>query len=341
MSFDPETLKGLKNFNDDIYFNRNVTFYGKVNLDRVDISGDSVNFSKNIEFTGGDISVNKLNSTFIDAQNINAGVSTFTDIYIDGKLYDGDGEFGTSGQVLASDGTNLNWINTSDANVGSASNVGTNEDGTNVDQYVTFVAAKTGNNPIRVDDGIKYNPSTNRLKVGIASATTVEATTVNSAAVNSATVTSTTVSATTYIGLPPTPDTFPSGGIIMWSGSINDIPNGWLLCNGSNGTPNLTNRFIVGASSDSGTGVTFDATTGAVSGAYAPNQTGGSVAHQLTVDEMPAHAHSYQAPVAGRVTTGSNVDIRAQTPSTTGSAGGNKYHENRPPYYALAYIMKS
>ena len=136
----------------------------------------------------------------------------------------------------------------------------------------------------------------------------------------------------------------PLGGIIMWSGAISDIPDKWHLCDGTIvndiQTPDLRGRFLVGAGSDAGTGVTFDAVTGAVSGQYAPGDTGGEVAHLLTVAEMPSHAHSYQAPVAGRVTTGSNVDIRAQTPSTTGSAGGDNYHENRPPYYAVAWIMK-
>jgi hypothetical protein len=45
----------------------------------------------------------------------------------------------------------------------------------------------------------------------------------------------------------------PIGGIIMWSGTIATIPSNWKLCNGTNGTPNLTNRFIIGASVDATT----------------------------------------------------------------------------------------
>jgi len=133
----------------------------------------------------------------------------------------------------------------------------------------------------------------------------------------------------------------PSGGIIMWSGSIASIPTGWVLCNGSNGTPDLRNRFIVGAHSDGSTGVTFNADTGAISGNYGPGNTGGKVAHQLTTAEMPSHSHSYQGGDRQSFGGGAVSQPVSQGGNTTGSAGGNDYHENRPPYYALAYIMKT
>ena len=134
----------------------------------------------------------------------------------------------------------------------------------------------------------------------------------------------------------------PSGGIIMWSGTIAGIPSGWALCDGNNGTPNLTNKFVVCAADDSGSGVTFNADTGVESGDYAPGDTGGSTAHQLTENEMPSHVHTGQhaqnmrGPDDGGIRytpNGTNVAMNA--------AGGDKYHENRPPYYALAYIMKT
>ena len=83
---------------------------------------------------------------------------------------------------------------------------------------------------------------------------------------------------------------FPSGGIIMWSGTIATIPSGWLLCNGSSGTPDLRNRFVIGAfSDDSGTAKTT------VTGS--PTQTGGSKdaivvshTHTATVTD-PGHFH--------------------------------------------------
>lgn len=76
---------------------------------------------------------------------------------------------------------------------------------------------------------------------------------------------------------------FPSGGIIMWSGSIASIPSGWYLCNGSNGTPNLQDRFVIGAGN-----------------AYAVNATGGATTATLSNTNLPSHTHTY----SGSSTTG-------------------------------------
>ena len=106
----------------------------------------------------------------------------------------------------------------------------------------------------------------------------------------------------------------------------------------------MRNRFIVGATSDNSSGVTFNADTGAVSGAYAPGNTGGKVAHQLTTAEMPSHNHSLRTAVnVWFMNPGQNSNYVSATYSTssTGDAGGNDYHENRPPYYALAFIMRT
>jgi len=114
----------------------------------------------------------------------------------------------------------------------------------------------------------------------------------------------------------------PSGVIMLWSGSIASIPTGWVLCNGSNGTPDLRNRFIVGAGST-----------------YAVAATGGEAAHTLTIDEVPSHTHSYRF---GTGSAGDPVGVGGGyiTNSSTGSTGGGQSHNNLPPYYALAYIMK-
>jgi microcystin-dependent protein len=189
----------------------------------------------------------------------------------------------------------------------------------------------------------------------------------------------------------------PIGGIIMWSGTIGNIPNRWQLCNGTNGTPDLRDRFIVGAGNE-----------------YSPGNTGGVNSVALTVEEMPSHNHTGTTGADGghnhtgttgdggahthtgktnntgshthtitvyetnKYASGNNtaLDRTGASTGTTGSdgshehtltinealdhthsitlvaatnhthsvtidnRGGSAAHENRPPYYALAYIMR-
>ncbi|MDE3185291.1 MAG: hypothetical protein KGM16_17905 [Bacteroidota bacterium] len=117
----------------------------------------------------------------------------------------------------------------------------------------------------------------------------------------------------------------PKGIISMWSGAIVDIPWGYALCDGTNGTPNLSGRFIVG----------YNATD---TDYNAIGKSGGEKQHILTIAEMPAHTHTQTGIAAansGTSGTGANNGT-----SNTGSTGGGLAHENRPPYYTLAYIIK-
>jgi hypothetical protein len=134
----------------------------------------------------------------------------------------------------------------------------------------------------------------------------------------------------------------PSGAIILWSGSIASIPSGWLLCDGTSGTPNLRDRFVVGA------GTT-----------YAVAATGGSadaivVTHTHTATSTDAgHTHGYTAPslspnnAAGSIpdyiqtTSGTTATGNANITTTVAAAGSSGTNANLPPYYALAYIMKA
>ena len=172
------------------------------------------------------------------------------------------------------------------------------------------------------------------------------------------------------------------GMILMWSGTIDTIPGGWQLCDGTNGTPNLVDRFIVGAGNS-----------------YNVGGTGGSASVTLTTAQMPSHTHSgsvnisqggshkhklwyLQYSSASPDWDGSSHDVlelntdvgnrywyddydyydgfiytdgdeggyndgtgtggvHSHTGTATiGSTGSGSSHENRPPYYALAYIMK-
>jgi microcystin-dependent protein len=119
----------------------------------------------------------------------------------------------------------------------------------------------------------------------------------------------------------------PSGAILMWRGSI--IPSGWKICNGSNNTPDLRRRFIVGA----GNG-------------YALDDVGGQDSVTLQVSQIPQHKHTstmirQNAGFLGRGTTSQAWDtVSAGISQNTSSVGGGLPHENRPPYYALLFIMK-
>jgi len=147
----------------------------------------------------------------------------------------------------------------------------------------------------------------------------------------------------------------PSGLISMWYGTIATIPTGWVLCNGSNGTPDLRNKFVIGAHTDS-VGVAYSTVTGS------NTQTGGTkdagvVSHTHTATSVvtdPSHAHTQigtspgiaglegvgSAAVANTSNTGSAVTgiTVATTIATAGSSGTDA---NLPPYYALAFIMKT
>jgi len=155
----------------------------------------------------------------------------------------------------------------------------------------------------------------------------------------------------------------PSGGIIIWSGAANAIPSGWVLCNGSNSTPDLRGKFIVGYSN---TDNDFDVNdeggekTKQLGTANLPSHT-----HQLggtTGSENLTHTHSYTSanyPTSSgpeqnqsgspedrttfnvSKTTGSNGTHGHNISGSTGNRGGGGSHENRPPYYALCYIMKT
>lgn len=117
---------------------------------------------------------------------------------------------------------------------------------------------------------------------------------------------------------------FPTGGIIMWSGTIATIPTGWALCNGSNGTPDLRDRFIIGARSDDAgvakTNVTGSLTsTGGAATAVSDSQ--GAHTHSGTTDSsnvtLPAHTHGLSG-----VTISSSGAHTHTTPSLTGSGFG-------------------
>jgi len=206
-------------------------------------------------------------------------------------------------------------------------------------------------------------------------------------------------------------EAFVTGMILLWSGAENAIPSGFVLCNGSNSTPDLRDRFVVGAGSTYGVGGTggsanvtlsanqiaahghsFSANTGNQSanhyhdsGSYNTNNTGGH-SHSGNTNNTGAHSHTWDRQDAqndngyrpwpasnndcGRTTAntsnngnhshnistnntgnhshslggnsgGNSANHTHSVSGNTGNSGNTAAHENRPPYYALCYIMKT
>lgn len=190
-------------------------------------------------------------------------------------------------------------------------------------------------------------------------------------------------------------ESIPSGIITMWSGASNAIPEGWFLCDGNNNTPDLRNRFIVGAGSSYAIGntggadtVTLDANqipshshgfslSAASDGSHSHSHTFGISLSGLRTSSAGDHTHTYNmgqlsrytnstlnANAYGRSSSGNTGSSGAHTHTISGSAslygsissggahthsisgsisnsGGGQSHENRPPYYALCFIMKA
>ena len=95
-----------------------------------------------------------------------SGVTTFTgNVKFEAQVLDGDGGFGSNGQLLSSDGTDTKWISVGEISAGAAASVGVSADTTNATRFPTFVSGSTGNRFIRVDSSYNYNPSTKTLQV--------------------------------------------------------------------------------------------------------------------------------------------------------------------------------
>jgi len=134
----------------------------------------------------------------------------------------------------------------------------------------------------------------------------------------------------------------PLGTVIMWSGLLADIPEGWLLADGANGTPDLVQFFARGSPADTEAGGTQ-----------------GSDMHTLSQGELPDHdhtvtglGHKHDQELSSVATAGGSTGLQGnanagsyqfQNDSASqffSSQGGGDPHENKPPFFELAYIQK-
>ena len=155
-----------------------------------------------------------------------------------------------------------------------------------------------------------------------------------------------TLTATTFVGN----GVVPVGGIIMWSGSIASLtssaPN-FKLCDGNNGTPDLRNRFIIGANADDSGVAKSNVETGTYSGSNIPKQFGG-FKNAILISHTHTQSGGGTADDGGSNVPGSTSGGTQSNISTTGVNVNNAASTtqtgcdaNLPPYFALAYIMRT
>ena len=312
----------------------NIFVFGQLNYDfdrdnlkirSIDVSSESsftkdVTFSGNINVSGSGTFIGDLGVDELTARNANITgiVTTSGDLYVSGRFRDENSNSGLAGQILASTGNGVDWIDANTTSVNNSTNVGVNLDSTDADQFVSFFGANSGNQPNRVDDDFTYNPSTNTLKVG------------------------------NIIDSSGNASAFVTGMIILWYGDTTNIPGGWVLCDGNNSTPDLRDRFVIGAGNN-----------------FTAGSTGGSNSITLSEANLPSHRHFVVSnSLGGQNRTGSNVSANNQVAKGTGagnlyesynlastggsasagrssSVGSGTAFDNKPLYHALCYIMKT
>ena len=312
----------------------NLFVFGQLNYDfdrddlkirSIDVTSESafakdVTFSGNINVSGSGTFIGDLGVDELTARNANVTgiVTTSGDFYALGRFRDVNSNPGSAGQILSSTGNGVDWIDADTTSVANSVNVGVNVDGTDADQFVSFFGANSGNNPNRVDNDFTYNPSTNTLKVG------------------------------NIIDSSGNASAFVTGMIILWYGDTTNVPGGWVLCNGSNSTPDLRDRFVIGAGNN-----------------FTAGSTGGNNSLTLTEANLPSHRHFVVSnSFGGQNRTGSNVSANNQVAKGTGagnifetynlastgsnasagrssSVGSGTAIDNKPLYHALCYIMKT
>ena len=312
----------------------NVYIFGQLNYEfdsddlkirSIDVNSESafakdVTFSSGINVAGsvsvtGDLDIDELTARNVNVTGI---VTTSGDFYALGRFRDVNSNPGSAGQILSSTGNGVDWIDADTTSVANSINVGVNVDSTNADQFVSFFGSSSGNQPNRVDADFTYNPSTNTLKVG------------------------------NIVDSSGNASAFVTGMIILWYGDTSNIPGGFVLCDGQNSTPDLRDRFIIGAGNN-----------------FSAGGTGGSNSVTLSEANLPSHRHFVVSnSLGGQNRTGSNVSANNQVAKGTGagnlyesynlaSTGGNASagrsssvgsgtaFDNKPLYHALCYIMKT
>ena len=222
-------------------------------------------------------SVGTLTGLTVDGNLILDSTSNY--IHIKGALYDKDGQSGSADQVLVSTGTQVDWKDATTLTASNSQKITITESDTNTAFPITFSAApgQSGGNTLLSDNQFTYNASSNIVTAGTFSGSGASLTSLNANNLQSGTVADARLTNTSL---------FVTGMIMLWYGSVASIPSGWVLCDGNNSTPDLRERFVVGAGGNNST----------VSGnGYSVDDKGGFtdatlVEHSHTINN---HTHSF------------------------------------------------
>ena len=423
---------GHNTSNDTITINTSATLSGTIaQANTIKISTATGNEYKNITFVDRDVTNNSYDTLKIDSQddqlayNPSENRLKTTGIQLS-KIYTNGGSAGNSGQVLTSGGTgNFSWTDADSVGVDNYANSLSFSGGTltlgrtgSLSNLTTTIPLSgiTGDFTDLDDTPNNYSGDANKVVVVNSSANGLTFQTASTVGTDTnyylsglsfntgngvltATVTGASNQTVDLDGrYAQSSEGVPLGTIVIWYGSISNIPNGWSLCNGqtvnSYQTPDLRNRFVVGSWSD---------TANSAWPNTSPGDTGGSadatlVAHSHTINnhthQINNHTHTFSGTVTDTNLSHSHTYSSANHPTgsgpeqnqtgspedrttfnvgkTTGSALGNHAHSysgttgnpsnrgtgnpsdrgtdsqgssandaNLPPYYSLAYIMKT
>ena len=366
--------------------NQFVSFFGSSsgnNPNRVDAAftyNPSTNTMSGINYSG--------TSTFTNTKV--TGITTVATLEVEGQLRDGDGNFGTAGQVLTSDGSDTKWDASSNLPAGSSAKIAITDVTSGTPRLLLSTGSGTQKDVLS-NSSLTYNTSTQVITGKISSLSNHDTDDLSEGSTNLYHTTArarSSISASgdlaynssTGVMSFSAPSAFVSGMIILWSGNTGNIPTGFVLCDGNNSTPNLTDRFVVGAGA-----------------AYSPGSTGGNNSQTISESQLPSHNHSFSASGNtnsggshfhysfrsgnhGQLQNGSNMSSNNYPGSGTGRAnlyegyninssgsvanvgktsdhsghqhgfsvsgntgtkGSGQSVDIRPRYYALCYIMKT
>ena len=310
------------------------------------------------------------------------GIATAAILEVEGQLRDGDGNFGSAGQVLTSDGTDTKWDASSNLPAGSSAQVAITDVSSGTPRLLLATGSGTQKDVLS-NSNLTYNTSTQVIGGKISSLSNHDTDDLGEGSTNLYHTTArarSSVSASgdlaynssTGVFSVNVPSAFQIGMIVLWSGNTGSIPTGFALCNGQtvngNTTPNLTDRFVVGAGNGYGVGASGgSANSTLVSHSHTINNHTHTYSATTNSD---SHTHTSEITGYGVVATGPrgfgfiglggpggypggypdlNTDSHSHTisgttsnPSNTGtnSQGSSSTNTNLPPYYALCYIMK-